>query len=1261
MAGIPLTSGFTLNTSEPLDKRSVVDTIANRNLIPLYQRYIGMEIFCKEDKTKYILKKGITNSDWEEVGSGTGSGGTGGVENTETSPYNSVYIKDTTTSNVYKIYCNNGVLDSINMSSTAKILSSIRATKTKTIYNMDENILVDDIVVTATYQDGTTSTVTGWYTNVNELDTFTEGLRILNVYYTLDGTTKSTSVYLSVKLSVSCNSKQYITILNETGLLINGTDLARSNEIIYNRDMLNVRFRLKMIVTRNRNTSYTTIGIGNGTYWTGDTLKNVVLLPNQIGEFIIEGNLNISYPQTNTASGVPLLKIYNSSSMTEGKFELEQLSVALTQPASIIVSSISATKTTTKYFASDTINTSDIVVTTKYSDDTTKTVTNFTTNLSSLDLSNGGNLPLTISYTENYVTKTCTVTLNIYKADYTTPQPFTITTAKDFRNAMTIGWNLGNALDSKGSADKTAFGEDRYPNQETAWGQQTIKRETFDLVKAQGFNTIRIPVTWFYNSYFDANGDRRIGKFFKARVREVVDMALDAGFWVILNSHHDMAMFYAGASSTAFQKVLTDARTVWEDLANKFKHYGERLIFEGFNEIDNIQAPWQFGTVASDQMNQMNQLFVNTVRASGSNNANRLLIVPTLLDGAGSSFYDAFVLPTDTVEDRLLVEIHTYPTIFLQNMEDTFEAMEEFSNRINAPVFVGEFGTTNITFSDQRIRPIHASNFIARAKSHNIKCMWWDNGTTKTSPSDYALINRQDNTVKYSNIIDAINNGYNNNIAYKIPDEYISTINSIDKTTYMTLNKDSGLLANTYWGTIVSDFFPVIAGSTLTAMVTRSGAATTDQIALANIVFYNENKDYMSGTATAYQTMTYNKIVPDGAKFVRVSLNSPSKNVPSATFAQYLSSGILELSISNYSVEMITPVDIKVANTLTSITVSKARTVYTVGDPVTVDDINVVATYGDGLSKIVTNWTSNYNALDFATVGDKTLVVSFTSGEITLTKEIIIGIELPSPLSSISATKTKMSYNVGESVRTDDIIVTATYTNNATKDVIGWTSNFDSVDFNTSGDKILTITYTEGEITISTNITITMIDVPQIVYSWDGEENLPTGLVLATGEGGSILVKHLDTDGKYYYSNDKTTYGYGSIAIADTIRPTSGTTIVTATVDVLSLRTATDKYVQVSGYVSNDRVANVNILGTGYSGAGTTGAPELTIGVHSIKIVIHQVSNTFDIYIDGILNSASLTQYQGNSATVPTCLVGLWHTSKDRVKLKSFVYRHLDN
>jgi hypothetical protein len=300
-------------------------------------------------------------------------------------------------------------------------------------------------------------------------------------------------------------------------------------------------------------------------FFEGDTLKNIVLLPNQIGEFVIEGNLNISYPQTNTPIGASLLKIYNSSSMTEGKFELQQLSVALTQPASLLVSSISATKTQVKYFASDTINTNDIVVTAKYSDDTTKVVTNFTTNLSSLDLSNGGNLPLTISYTENNVTKTCAVTINIYKADYTTPQPFTITTAKQFRNAMTFGWNLGNALDSKGSADKTAFGEDRYPNQETAWGQSTIKRETFDLVKAQGFNTIRIPVTWYYNSYFDANGDRRIGKFFKARVREVIDMALDSGFWVILNSHHDMAMFYGGASSTAFTKILADARTVWED------------------------------------------------------------------------------------------------------------------------------------------------------------------------------------------------------------------------------------------------------------------------------------------------------------------------------------------------------------------------------------------------------------------------------------------------------------------------------------------------------------------------------------------------------------------------------------------------------------------------------------------------------------------------------------------------------------------------
>ena len=49
-------------------------------------------------------------------------------------------------------------------------------------------------------------------------------------------------------------------------------------------------------------------------------------------------------------------------------------------------------------------------------------------------------------------------------------------------NAMEPGWNLGNSLD--------AVGED-----ETAWGNPRITKELIQSIAAEGYNSIRIPVT----------------------------------------------------------------------------------------------------------------------------------------------------------------------------------------------------------------------------------------------------------------------------------------------------------------------------------------------------------------------------------------------------------------------------------------------------------------------------------------------------------------------------------------------------------------------------------------------------------------------------------------------------------------------------------------------------------------------------------------------------------------------------------------------
>ena len=84
--------------------------------------------------------------------------------------------------------------------------------------------------------------------------------------------------------------------------------------------------------------------------------------------------------------------------------------------------------------------------------------------------------------------------------------------------------------------------------------------------------------------------------------------------YVILNSHHDQPILYAGVSETEMQQVLENSQSLWQQIATYFKDYDEHLIFEGFNEIDNVEKSWNYSALAADQMNRMNQIFVTTVR-----------------------------------------------------------------------------------------------------------------------------------------------------------------------------------------------------------------------------------------------------------------------------------------------------------------------------------------------------------------------------------------------------------------------------------------------------------------------------------------------------------------------------------------------------------------------------------------------------------------------------------------------------------------------
>lgn len=92
-----------------------------------------------------------------------------------------------------------------------------------------------------------------------------------------------------------------------------------------------------------------------------------------------------------------------------------------------------------------------------------------------------------------------------------------------FVAAMQPGWGLGNSLDA-------------IPG-ETSWGNPPVTKALLRAIWAQGFRSVRIPVTW--TDHEGSAPAYAIDPKFMSRVKQVVDWALSDGFYVVLNVHHD--------------------------------------------------------------------------------------------------------------------------------------------------------------------------------------------------------------------------------------------------------------------------------------------------------------------------------------------------------------------------------------------------------------------------------------------------------------------------------------------------------------------------------------------------------------------------------------------------------------------------------------------------------------------------------------------------------------------------------------------------
>ncbi|MBE6754788.1 MAG: glycoside hydrolase family 5 protein [Ruminococcaceae bacterium] len=284
---------------------------------------------------------------------------------------------------------------------------------------------------------------------------------------------------------------------------------------------------------------------------------------------------------------------------------------------------------------------------------------------------------------------------------------------------------------------------------ETLRNNPITTKEMITEVKRMGFNAVRIPVT-YYNHILSSTDAIDIG--WLDRVQEVVDYVISQDMYCIIDMHND-------GSPTGWLKVNTpsssDVQTryafLWQQIACRFMNYGDKLIFQSFNELTDKEETWEYpGEADIEWINSLNQLFVDTVRATGGNNSSRHLMLMPYAGTYDEEIIKGFRMPEDSIPNRLMVSVNAYkPADFSWSVEtdedtsytDVLEwggsederELDELFRLLNnvfvskgIPVVITEFGSVDKDNTPSRIA--HAQYYIETAEQYGIPCFWWDDG-----------------------------------------------------------------------------------------------------------------------------------------------------------------------------------------------------------------------------------------------------------------------------------------------------------------------------------------------------------------------------------------------------------------------------------------------------------------------------------------------------------------------------------------------------
>lgn len=351
-------------------------------------------------------------------------------------------------------------------------------------------------------------------------------------------------------------------------------------------------------------------------------------------------------------------------------------------------------------------------------------------------------------------------------------------TAVELAAQINLGWNIGNSLEAIGG--------------ETAWGNPVVTQELIDLVKANGFNAIRIPCSWDQNSN---STTAEINAAWLNRVKEVVEYCIDNDMYALLNIHWDGGWLENNCTTDKQEENNAKQKAFWEQIATHLRDYDEYLLFASANE-PNVDNATEMGVLES-----YHQTFVDAVRSTGGKNAYRTLVVQGPSTDIIKTDDLMNTLPTDTVEDRMMVEVHYYnPWQFAgltedaswgdmfyywgdgyhsttdtsrnttwgeeEYLEENFGLMKTKFVDQGIPVILGEYGAirrNDLTGDDLTLhldsRAYYIKTVTEQAIANGLLPFYWDEGSIGNH--GFGIFDRSDNSIFDQKVLTALQEGAN--------------------------------------------------------------------------------------------------------------------------------------------------------------------------------------------------------------------------------------------------------------------------------------------------------------------------------------------------------------------------------------------------------------------------------------------------------------------------------------------------------------------